>query len=142
MSLVSGAIPNFISGVSQQAFSLRLASQADLQVNGWPSVVTGLDKRPPFEHGALLAGTYDENAYVHLINRDSVEQYAVVVAGGDLRVFRLADGSEVSVAFPDGKGYLTGSDFSAVTVADFTFLVNRQVVTAMATSPMWARIRV
>lgn len=136
MSLISGSVPNFISGVSQQSFALRLASQAEEQVNGWPSVVNGLDKRPPFEHGAVLPGTYSDNAYVHIINRDSVERYAVVVAGGDLRVFRLSDGSEVTVAFPDGKGYLTGSNFSAVTVADFTFLANRTVATAMATTPL------
>jgi hypothetical protein len=134
MSLVSGSIPNFISGVSQQAFAMRLASQADVQVNGWPSVVTGLDKRPPFEHGAILNGTYDDSAFIHLINRDAVEQYVVVVAGGDLRVFRMADGSEVSVSFPHGKAYLSGDRFSAVTIADFTFLVNRDVVTAMDTS--------
>lgn len=131
MSLVSGSVPNFISGISQQAFALRLASQAEAQINGWPSVVNGLDKRPPFEHAAILTGTYASDAYVHLINRDSAERYVVVVAAGDLRVFRMSDGTEVSVAFPDGKGYLTGSNFSAVTVADFTFLVNRNVTTAM-----------
>jgi len=134
--LASGSIPNFISGISQQAFPLRLASQAEEQINGYPSVVTGLDKRPPFEHGAVLAGTYASTAYVHLINRDAVERYAVVVAGGDLRVFRLADGQEVTVAFPDGKGYLTGTEFSATTVADFTFLTNREVVTAMDTGTL------
>lgn len=134
MSLVSGSIPNFISGISQQAFSLRLASQAEEQTNGWPSVVDGLDKRPPFEHGAILSGSYGTDAYVHTINRDATERYVVVVAGGDLRVFRLADGAEVTVNFPDGKGYLTGSSYSAVTVADFTFLVNRSVVTAMDTA--------
>jgi len=138
MSQVSGAIPNLISGVSQQAFSLRLASQAEVQLNGWPGVVNGLDKRPPFEHAAILAGTYSDSAYVHLINRDAVERYVMVVAGGDLRVFRMSDGSEVPVAFPDGRGYLSGTSYSAVTVADFTFLVNRGVTTAMAASPLAA----
>ena len=134
MSQVSGSIPNLISGISQQSFPIRLASQAEEQINGYPSVVTGLDKRPPFEHVALLAGTYAETAFVHIINRDVIERYSVVVAGGDLRVFRLFDGQEISVAFPDGKGYLTGSNFSATTVADFTFLTNRDVATAMDTT--------
>jgi hypothetical protein len=130
MSLVTGGVPSFIAGVSQQAPALRLASQAEEQINGWPSVATGLDKRPPTEHAARLSTAAPLNAFLHIINRDLVERYVVVVASGDLKVYRF-DGTEVSVAFPDGKGYLTGADFTAVTVADFTFVANRSIAVAM-----------
>lgn len=128
---VSGGIPNLISGVSQQAFAIRLASQAEEQVNGWPSVVSGLDKRPPTEHAARLSNAVPNDAFLHIINRDTVERYVVVIHSGDLFVYRMSDGSPVTVNFPDGKAYLAGSNLAAVTVADFTFIANRNVVTAM-----------
>lgn len=140
MSLVSGAIPNFVSGISQQAYALRLASQAEDQVNMWPSVVTGLDKRPPTEFAAKLSNSPPTNAFLHLINRDLIERYFVVIAGGTLKVYRL-DGTEVSVAFPDGSAYLAGTSFAATTIADFTFIVNRDVPTAMAGTTAPTRIK-
>jgi len=130
LSLVSGSVPNLISGVSQQAFALRLASQAEESVNGYPSVVMGLDKRPGTEHVAKLSSAVPDSTFLHVINRDSAERYVVVVHSGNLSVYAF-DGSPRTVNFPNGKGYLSGADFSAVTVADFTFLVNRSVVTAM-----------
>ena len=47
MALVSKSIPNFINGISQQPPSLRLASQGEVQENGYSDIVDGLKKRPP-----------------------------------------------------------------------------------------------
>lgn len=133
MSLFSTTIPNLVSGVSQQPYALRLASQAELQVNGFSSVVEGLKKRPPTKHSARFLTSPLTNAYLHLINRDASERYVVTIVAGDLRVFRL-DGTEVSVAFPDGKGYLNSASpadgFAAVTIADYTFILNKAIATA------------
>ena len=129
--LISTTIPNLVNGVSQQPYSLRLASQAEVQVNGYSSIVEGLKKRPPAHFVSKISETPFGKAMIHTINRDLQERYIVVITNGNLRVFRL-DGSEVSVSFPEGKGYLNALDasmaFSAVTVADYTFILNREVV--------------
>ncbi len=132
--LISNTIPNLVNGVSQQPEALRLASQAEAQENFLSSVVEGLKRRPSSRHIAKLTSSTWASAFLHMINRDTTERYAVSVFGGDLKVYDLLDGSEVTVNFPDGKGYLTApsrSDFRAVTIADYTFLVNRSVTVAM-----------
>lgn len=132
-ALVSSTIPNLVNGVSQQPDAIRLASQCDLQENAISSVVEGLRKRPSTEHQARILSTPLTNAFLHTINRDVQERYQVVITNGDLRVFRL-NGQEVTVNFPDGKSYLTAASpqtaFSVVTVADYTFIVNRNVAVA------------
>ncbi len=130
MSLISSTIPNLVNGVSQQPYAIRLASQAELQENGLSSVVEGLRKRPPTRHSSRFLTSPLSNAFIHTINRDQSERYVVVFTDGNLRVFDL-DGNEVSVAFPNGKAYLTAADpqtsFSVVTIADYTFVANRNI---------------
>jgi len=133
MPVISGSIPNLINGVSQQPFALRLASQAQEQINGFSSIVEGLTKRPPTKHVAKLLASLPANAYVHIINRDVTERYVVVATNGDLKVFDF-NGVERAVSFPNGKGYLANpnTDFRAVTVADYTFFLNRDAIPAMS----------
>src|SRR5690606_34531023 len=104
--------------------------QAEEQINGYSSVVEGLKKRPPSRFISKISNTPFGKAMIHTINRDLQERYIVVITNGNLRVFRL-DGSEVTVNFPNGKSYLNAADpstsFSAVTVADYTFILNRTV---------------
>jgi hypothetical protein len=135
--LISQSIPNLANGVSQQPFTLRLGSQAELQENGLSTTSQGLRKRPPTKHlKKILSGTYT-NSYIHTINRDEIERYVVVIANSDLKVFDLA-GNEKTVSFPNGKAYLAAADatngFRAVTVADYTFLVNKTVTVTPGTS--------
>jgi hypothetical protein len=139
--LISQSIPNLVNGVSQQPFTLRLASQAELQENGLSTTSQGLRKRPPTKHlKKILTGSYT-NAYIHTINRDENERYIVVITNGGLKVFDL-NGNEKTVNFPNGAGYLAATDpatsFRAVTVADYTFLVNKNITvnTSSATSPV------
>lgn len=132
MSIISTTIPNLVNGISQQPFALRLASQAEEQVNGYSTVVEGLRKRPGTRHIKRLPPSVSSTAYLHTINRDPTERYLVVVTNGDLKVFDLM-GNEKLVNFPNGKGYLTTTNardgFRCVTVADYTFVLNTQVVT-------------
>jgi hypothetical protein len=129
-ALISQTLPNFAQGVSQQPPTLRLNSQGELQENGLSTVAQGLKKRPPTKHVKKILTTTPDNAFLHTINRDLSEQYVVVVAGGDLKVFDIA-GNEKTVNFPEGKSYLASTapskDFAAVTVADYTFIVNKTV---------------
>jgi len=128
MALVSSSIPNLVNGISQQPFTLRLSSQAETQENGLSTTSQGLRKRPPTKHLKKIINGSVGDAYVHTINRDSNEQYVVVITNGDLQVFDL-NGNEKTVSFPDGTGYLTATTpstaFRAVTVADYTFIVNK-----------------
>lgn len=136
MALNPQEIPNLINGVSQQPQTLRLASQADLMENGYPSVVEGLRKRFPTEYLATLKLGTLPDAALHSYERDRTEAYHVIVTNGDLEVYDI-DGVQKTVNFPDGKSYLnfTGDSahgaFAMTTVADFTFVVNKEQVCAM-----------
>jgi hypothetical protein len=137
MGLISTTIPNLINGVSQQPFALRLSSQSEDQVNTYPSVVEGLRKRPPTKHLARIRDAIDaQSAYVHIINRDVNEKYIVILTNGSLKVYNL-DGTEVTVNMPEGNGYILNNaapniaqGFEMMTVADYTFIVNKNVTVA------------
>jgi hypothetical protein len=129
MALISTAIANLINGVSQQPYTLRLASQCQEQINGLSSVSEGLKKRPPVRHTAKISDTPTERAYTHLINRDAKEQYVVsITAAGQIQVNHI-DGSPRTVKMPEGNTYLVcdnpEEDLAAVSVADYTFIVNK-----------------
>jgi hypothetical protein len=137
MPLISGSIPNLINGVSQQPAAIRLPSQCEEQINAYPSVVEGLKKRSPLEYVAKLNSLQVGNAFVHTINRDTSERYVVIITNGDLKVYDLA-GVEKTVTFPNGTDYLNTADpktgFRAVTIADYTFLVNLSKVPQLTAS--------
>lgn len=120
--------------MSQQPTSLRLPTQADEQINGLPSPVEGLIKRPPTEYIKKLSSGTLGNSYIHTINRDSTERYVVIITNGAITVHDL-DGTAKTVNTPDGVAYITTStpedDLVALTVADYTFIVNKTVTTAM-----------
>lgn len=133
--LINSPIANLFNGVSQQPPALRLPSQAELQENAQSSLAEGLKKRPPTQHIAKLRAGLGTNACVHFINRDSVERYAVIVENGSIQVYDLATGTAKTVTTPDGVGYLTSTtpreDFVVLTVADYSFILNKTVVTAL-----------
>jgi hypothetical protein len=125
MSLKHRTLPSILNGVSRQPAILRASDQNEDELNTWSSMATGLAKRPPTELVAKLTETVGTDAFIHYINRDTVERYAVIVDNGTIKVFDVADGSEKTVNAPHGWGYLSqGTDFRAVTVADYTFIVN------------------
>lgn len=131
MPLVSTSVSNLISGVSQQPAPQRLRTSCEEMINAYPSVVAGLQKRPPTEFIAALNSNVpdDDTTAVHIINRDFVERYIVVGGSGDLEVFDI-DGTKKTVNFPDGKSYLPTADMwkklRFVTVADTTFILNTE----------------
>jgi hypothetical protein len=137
MALISSSIPNFVNGVSQQPYTLRLNSQGEVQENGLSTVSQGLKKRPPTKHLKKIQDTPLGNCFIHTINRDSAERYITVLTNGDLKVYDI-NGVEKTVAFPNGKGYLSAATpstaFSAVTVADYTFFVNKSIAVAASGS--------
>ena len=153
MPLVSSAIPNLINGVSQQPPALRLASQAEAVINCLPSPVEGLKKRPSMQHEALLfTGTALNSSktnrpFVHMVDRDGTVKYMIIIyetsSGPAIKVCDL-DGTTYTPSTPDGVTYLdvTGSPSEQIrvaSIADFTFIVNREkkVIMDTALSPIW-----
>ena len=134
--MISSAIPNLVQGVSQQSPPLRLSSQAELQENAFPSLVEGLQKRPPLEYVATMRDVETLGSFSHLINRDLNERYFVFInASNAISIYDL-DGTERTVTYPNGVNYLNSTnptaDFRAVTVADYTFIVNSSQTAQMS----------
>ena len=144
MALVSRTIPNLVQGVSQQPEVLRLNSQAGEQINGFSSVVEGLKKRPPTEYIAKLSSSSLGNAFIHTINRDLNERYIVVVSNGSIAVYDINGVSKTVVNQTSATSYLSSSnpksDFVCMTVADYTFIVNKNTTTAMGTATSPAKV--
>jgi len=153
MPLVSSAIPNLINGVSQQPPALRLASQAEAVINCLPSPVEGLKKRPSMQHeaqlftGTALNSSKTNRPFVHMVDRDGTVKYMIIIyetsSGPAIKVCDL-DGTTYTPSTPDGVTYLdvTGSPSEQIrvaSIADFTFIVNREkkVIMDTALSPVW-----
>lgn len=128
MPLYTQSIKNLKGGISQQPDILRFADQGEEQVNAWSSESDGLQKRPPVVFIGKLPDLPD-NAKLHLINRDETEQYYVAFTGTGIKVFDLS-GREYIVK-GDMKYVTTNSPIDlirVVTVADYTFIVNKSMV--------------
>lgn len=130
MAKISGSIANFANGVSQQAMALRLATQGDLQLNAYSTVVDGLKKRPPTNRIASLGTDFKGDVYTHWINRDVTERYSVIMSPAGIRVFDLK-GVEKSVNATSGYSYLSYPTakfgvppYKATTIGDYTFITN------------------
>lgn len=138
MGLLSRSIESLYNGVSQQPATIRLPNQCEEQINAWGTVVDGLRKRAPTIHIAQVSPTKLAGAHLHSIDRDVDEKYDVVVSNGNVQVFDKT-GNAHTVSFPAGKTYLNvpagktaEETFALVTVADFTFIVNKSVTVKMA----------
>ena len=144
MPLISRTIPNLVQGISQQPEILRLNSQASEQLNGFSSVVEGLKKRPNTTHIAKISATTIGNAYCHTINRDANERYVVVVKNGSILVNDIDGTAKTVVNQTNATNYLSSSDprgdFVLVTVADYTYVLNKQKTAVMAATTSSAKV--
>lgn len=129
-SPVSQQIKNLKGGISQQPENLRYPNQGDLQVNCWSSEAGGLQKRPPSMFVKSL-GVHQEvhsKSFFHFVNRDLQERYIMMFCGTNIRIFGL-DGVEKTVNGAAGHQYISTpnplEDIRVITVADYTFVVNR-----------------
>jgi len=143
MALHNQPIPSLFNGVSQQPAQLRLPSQCEVMDNFYPSLAVGLMKRPPSVLRAKLSNEVDTNSYVTVINRDTAERYVLMIRSGTIQVFDAFTGEEKQVDCPNGTNYLESlnprKSFSTVTVADHSFIVNRDITVrkdAAATAPV------
>jgi hypothetical protein len=136
MGLVSQSVKNLKGGISQQPDILRYSNQGSLQINGWSSESEGLQKRPPTTFVKLLRPdtAWSGKPAIHMINRDKSEQYFVVFTGTGIEVVDLLGNSYTVRGY---NGYADCAkpreDLRMVTVADFTFIVNRNKKVAIGT---------
>ena len=133
MTLIAQDIASFKGGVSQQPDILRFPDQLQEQLNAFSSEVSGLQKRPPTVYLNRLRNKFSSNPFIHIINRDKNEQYILAIADGNLEVWDL-EGNKKTVNYSgNAKSYLSNSsnDMRAVTVADYTFILNRKKVATM-----------
>ncbi len=149
--LISQSLPSLINGVSRQPSSRRLPTQGQEQINFISDVALGLIRKPPAEHNfqttvtPLLTAPAD-GVFGHIIERGDGKRFIAFFTNADVNVYDLDTGARITIvddaAGPGGVwDYLTftGSStvnakntFSAVTVADFTFIVNRRKTVAMS----------
>ena len=134
MAVVSRAIPTLLRGISQAADSTKQPDHADIQDNANSSPVRGLVKRSGTQFVTTLSSSTVGNVHIQTINRDINERYVAIFSNGNVKVYEL-DGTEKTVNKPDGTSYLNTSDprsvIKTVTIADFTFVVNTSITTAM-----------
>ena len=144
MPLLVNSVPNLAQGVSQQPDNLRFPGQCDEQINAWATVVEGLVKRPPTNYTKKLdtTSTDSDKLFTHFVKRSEQNKYCVNVSLGGVGVINLGDGTNIPVAVTSiANSYLSLggqaslgavqnplADLRALTVADYTFLVNRNRV--------------
>ena len=137
MAIVSRSIPTLLRGVSQSSDSSKQSDHADIQDNADSNPVVGLVKRSGIQHVTNLSTSTLGNVHIQTINRDINERYVAIFSNGNVKVYEL-DGTEKTVNKPDGTTYLNTSNprdtIKTVTIADFTFVVNTNQVTAMDTT--------
>lgn len=133
MPLMTDTIPQFFNGVSQQAPNLRRVSQVEDQINCVSSITEGVLPRPQTNHLAKVFDGLIGNAFIHTINRDTDERFIVILKDEEIVVYDL-EGNEMTVTYPAGTDYLSSvsprQDFEAYTVKDYTFIVNKTIITA------------
>ena len=143
MPLLVNSVPNLAQGVSQQPDNLRYPGQCDEQINAWATVVEGLKKRPNTNYVKNLDTDGTANIFTHFVKRDETNQYAIVVSLGNVSLgipagvsaYDVSLGTSIPVTVTSiANSYLSLgtsvtdplNDLRALTVADYTFLVNKK----------------
>lgn len=144
MPLISQSIPSFKGGVSQQPDILKYPDQLEEQLNCLSDPVAGLQKRPPTVHVKRIRdAAVSDNVFVHFIDRDATERYIVLVhaESGYIEVYDTNDGAQKVVHISEAaRRYLLApgahahSVYSAITIADYTIIVNKTATVRMDTT--------
>ena len=135
MGLINQTIPGLYNGVSQQPDELRLDTQVTEMINCYPTLVQGTQKRNPAVRKAIDT-TVPTDAFIHVYDRGAGnEQYIIVVKEGQYKVYD-EDGVQAQDWVTDSyldlpTGAKANESFSAVTVGDTTFIVNKTKTVAL-----------
>ena len=152
MSLTSKQIRNLSGGVSQQADSIRNDTQCSSQTNFLSDPVRGLVKRPGTSTVGRVASTIDyayaegdKEVFTHQIIRDGDTKLLLAIGNGKMSLTNIITGDKIRINGSTGvelnynysQPYLTYTGtydthpYAAVTIADHTFILNKEIVAAM-----------
>jgi len=152
MALTNKELKNLVGGVSQQADSIRKDIQCTSQVNFLSDPVRGLVKRPGTSTTGLIASTIDyayasgdKNVFTHQIIRDGDTKLLLAIGNGKLSLtniltgdkIRINDSTGTEINYNAAQTYLNYSGtydthpYAAVTIADHTFVLNKEKVPVM-----------
>jgi hypothetical protein len=138
MALIDQPLPNLFGGVSQQPALSRYLNQLEAQVNCTSDPVEGLKKRPPTEHvKKIVSGSLTGRPSFFKIDRDPDNRYLGMIHSGQVRVFDMLTGVEKTVTGGTNAYLATSTPHRSIrqlTVADYTFLANREITTARTTA--------
>lgn len=136
--LSTNQVPNLISGVSQQADSMKFPSQAVEQINADSSIVGGLTKRPPTNHLKRVVTGVTGNVLTHAIDRDNDNQFLALFKNNTVEVYDTAGNQKVVNYIGTATDYLVTNnpqtDIKAISIADYSFVLNKTKTTAMLTT--------
>lgn len=136
-NLVTHTIPNLVAGVSQQFTEARFETQVEEMENCVPSIARGVIRRNPVTAISHTYTTLTNSSFVYTYDRGTgTEQYAIEIDGsGNWYVHNVNTGALISTGY---KAYFTvpaGStpknSFEAVTIGDYTFIVNKTKTVTM-----------
>ena len=150
MANITQTIPSLNAGISQQPDEQKRPGQVRDMVNAIPDITQGLLKRPAGKFVSTLTNSTSDGKWFHYY-RDENEQYIGQVArNGVVRMWACVTvrdplgnvihnaGAEVTVVNGIGNNtYLTHTgpeDIQTLTLNDFTYLTNRNVITEMDSS--------
>jgi len=147
MSLVRQDVKNLVAGISQQPQRLRFPEQLEEQCNGMSNGPQGLQKRPPTRLILKLADNLippNITPMIHSIERDEFEKYHMLFTGSSV-VIVDSEGVQRTITYEGSAlSYITSatprSKLKAVTIADYTFVINTDKEVEMnseLTSNVW-----
>ncbi|MBN9565681.1 MAG: hypothetical protein J0G29_06300, partial [Alphaproteobacteria bacterium] len=117
-------IPHLCGGISKQPAYLRGITMSEDELNTWPSLSEGLRKRPPTSLKTKLnIPTSEPILFCQNLEISEKLAFTLVITPGQLHVF---DPNGNSLPVEGGfSPYLMGQNFAAITIADETFILNK-----------------
>lgn len=136
MPLSRDTVSNFIGGVSQQTDKLIYPNQSKELINHLLDPIEGLKKRPSSQTISKLCNPLTLHPYVHTIIKEN-EEYQVLLTGDTVEVYDL-EGNKQDVYIAGNAGnYISSAnpleELFAVTIADYTFILNKTIKTKLKT---------
>lgn len=135
MALSKDTVSNFIGGVSQQTDKLVYPNQSKELENFLLDPIEGLKRRPPTQYLNRLCDKLDIKPYVYTIIKEE-ETYQVIFTGNNILVYDLKGNIKDIVIKGGALEYITTEsplkDLYAVTIADYTFIVNKKKIVSLS----------